>query len=234
MPPGGWDTLADFASALGGGAEAGAIEAASAGWAAAILAGVGGFFHVAGSREPDRRLAASGAGALRVVAARIGSAFVLAAIAAAGALVALTIRIGIADVPQTIAATALFAIIYLAIGTAVGALVRSEMNGSLLVIFIWVFDVFLSPAMGVVDTPALRALPLHFPTAVVTNLASGHAGQLGDLGVSVAWAVGGLGVAIAALVATTRPARIGGARRPGTVARLLGCSVARRSALRLS
>lgn len=215
-------TLADFASALGGGAETGAIEAATAGWAAAILAGVGGFFHVAGSREPDRRLAASGAGALRVVVARIGSAFVLAAIAAAGALVALMIRTGLGDAPQIIAATLLFAVIYLAIGTAVGALVRSEMNGSLLIITIWVFDVFLSPAMGAVDAGALRALPLHFPTGVVTDLASGHAGRFGDLGISLVWAVGGLGLAIAALVATTRPSRIGAARRPRTAAQLLG------------
>lgn len=215
-------TIADFADALGGGAQTGAIEAASAGWAAAILAGIGGFFHVAGSREPDRRLAAAGAGSLQVVVARIGSALVLAVIAAAGSLVALAIRTGIADPLQTIAATGLFAAIYLALGIAVGALVRSEMNGSLLIVFVWIFDVFLSPAMGVVDAPIVRALPLHFPTAVVTDLASGHAGQLGDLGISLVWAVAGLALALIALVATTRPARIGGARRRGVAGRLAG------------
>ena len=57
--------LADFSAALGGGGARGAIEAASAGWAAAVLAGVAAFFHVAGSREPDRRLAAAGAGTVR-------------------------------------------------------------------------------------------------------------------------------------------------------------------------
>jgi hypothetical protein len=211
--------LADFADALGGTTELGAIEAASAGWAAAILAGVAGFFHVTGSREPDRRLAAAGTGTVRVVLARTWSALALAGLAAAGALLALGLRTGLGDAPRAIAATGLFAVIYLAIGIAVGALVRSELNGSLLIIFIWIFDVFMSPAMGI-DSPALRVLPLHFPTVVVTDLTSGHAGPLGDLGIAVAWAAGSVAVALAALVATTRPARTVAARAPGSAARL--------------
>ncbi len=212
--------LADFADALGGTGDVGSIEAASAGWAAAILAGVAGFFHVANSREPDRRLAAAGAGTWRVVLARVNSALVLAALAAAGALIALWLRTGLGDVPRAIGATALFAVIYLAIGVLVGALVRSEMNGSLLILFIWIFDAFLSPAMGITST-ALRAFPLHFPTIVVTDTASGHAGPLGDLGISLAWAAGGTALALVALVATTRPARPGVARRPAAPGRLL-------------
>ncbi|NDL59675.1 ABC transporter permease [Phytoactinopolyspora mesophila] len=211
--------LADFSAALGGSADGGGIEAASAGWAAAILAGIAGFFHVSGSREPDRRLAASGAGTLRVVLARSASALILAAIAAMGALVALAARTGLGDAPRAIGATVLFAFIFLAVGMATGAMVRSEMNGSLLIVFFWIFNVFLSPAMGV-DALGLRVLPLHFPSQVVTDVASGHAGALGDLGISLAWAVGGIAVAVAALVATTRPARTGVERRPGAPARL--------------
>jgi hypothetical protein len=211
--------LADFADALGGQVELGSIEAASAGWAAAVLAGIAGFFHVAGSREPDRRLAAAGGGTLRVVLARTYSALLLAVLAAAGALLALGLRTGLADPLRAVGATVLFAFIYLAIGIAVGALVRSEMNGSLLIIFLWIFDVFMSPAMGI-DSPALRAFPLHFPTIVVTDLASGHAGPLGDLGLSLAWAAGAMAVALAALVATTAPARTGAPHTPGAVARL--------------
>jgi hypothetical protein len=211
--------LADFADALGATVNLGAIEAASAGWAAAILAGIAGFFHVAASREPDRRLAAAGAGTVPVVLARTLSAVLLATLAAAGALIALALRTGTGDVPRAVGATALFAVIYLGLGTTVGALVRSEMNGSLLIIFIWIFDVFMSPAMGI-DSPALRVLPLHYPTLVVTDVASGHAGPLGDLGISLAWAAGAILVALLALVATTRPARTAAGRRPGRPGRL--------------
>ncbi len=195
--------LNDFADILGGTGTLGTVEAASAGWAAAILAAIAGFFHVSGSRAADRRLVIAGARALDVVVARLVSALALAAVAATGALVALALRTGIGDTPRAIAATVLFGLIYLSIGLVVGALVRSEMNGSLLIIFIWMFDVFFGPAMGGTE-PVLRVFPLHFPTLVVTDIASGHAGPLGDLGISLIWAIGALSAALVALVLTTR------------------------------
>ena len=168
--------IADFADVLGGFTDLGTIEAATAGWAASLLAGVAGFFHVTGSRDADRRLAAAGAGTVRVVAARMLSALALAAVAGAGALLALAARTGIADTPRVVGVTFLMALIYLGIGTAVGAVVHSEVNGSLIVVFVWMFDVFFGPAMG--GTGAiLRIFPLHFPSLVVTDVASGHAGQ---------------------------------------------------------
>jgi hypothetical protein len=74
----------------------------------------------------------------------------------------------------------------------------------LIVVFAWIFDVFFGPAMG--GTAAmLRLFPLHFPTLVVTDVASGHSGSLGDLGLSLLWAVTTGTAATLALVATTRP-----------------------------
>jgi len=197
--------IADFADVLGGFTDLGTIEAATAGWAASLLAGIAGFFHVTTSREADRRLAAAGAGTVRVVAARMTSALALAAVAGIGALVALAVRTGITDTPRVVGVTLLMALIYLGIGAAVGAVVRSEVNGSLLVVFVWMFDVFFGPAMG--GTGAiLRVFPLHFPTLVVTDVASGHAGPLGDVGISALWAIGAIAAGGTALVATTRPA----------------------------
>ena len=105
---------------------------------------------------------------------------------------------------RVIGATALFALIYTGFGVLVGALVRSELNGSLIVVFAWIFDVFFGPAMGGTAT-VLRLFPLHFPTLVVTDVASGHSGALGDLGLSLLWAVAAMTAATVALVATTRP-----------------------------
>ncbi|WP_108665334.1 ABC transporter permease [Euzebya rosea] len=196
--------IADFADALGGITDLGPIEAATAGWAASLLAGVAGFFHVTGSREADRRLAAAGAGTLRVVAARLTSALGLAALAGIGALGALTVRTDLADAPRVVGVTLLMAVTYLGIGAIVGALVRSELNGSLVVVFVWLFDVFFGPAFGGSGV-VLRTFPLHFPTLVVTDVASGHAGPLGGVGLSALWAVGALLAGTAALVRTTRP-----------------------------
>lgn len=216
--------IADFADVLGGFTDLGTIEAATAGWAASLLAGIAGFFHVTSSREADRRLAAAGAGTVRVVAARMVSTLALAAVAGVGALVALAVRTGIADTPRVVGVTLLMALVYLGIGAAVGAVVRSEVNGSLLVVFVWMFDVFFGPAMG--GTGAiLRVFPLHFPTLVVTDVASGHAGPLGDIGLSALWAIGALAAGGAALVTTTRPTPLtaprghGGWRRVGVALR---------------
>lgn len=194
--------LADFADIVGGAADLGEVEAATAGWAAAVLAGVAGFFHVSQSRDADRRLAAAGAGAGRVVASRVLSALMLAGVASIGALVALGLRTDVAGSGRVIGATLLFALIYAGLGVLVGALVRSEMNGSLIVVFAWIFDVFFGPAMGG-TSPLLRAFPLHFPTLVVTDVASGHSGPLGDLGLSMVWAVATIAAATVALVSTT-------------------------------
>ncbi len=199
--------LTDFADILGGVTDLGEVEAATAGWAAAVLAGVAGFFHVSTSRDADRRLAGAGTGARRVVASRLASTLVLAGLAAIGALIALRLRTtGLAFTPRVVGATLLFALIYAGIGVTVGALVRSEMNGSLIVVFTWIFDVFFGPAMGN-SAPIIRVFPLHFPTLVVTDVASGHSGRLGDLGLAVMWALLTTVMAATALTLTTRTHR---------------------------
>ncbi len=215
--------IADFARILGGEASLGQLEATTAGWAAAFLAGVAGFFHVTGSRAPDRRLAAAGSNTIRVVTARMASSAVLAVVASAGALLALAVRTEVADVGRAVGSTAMFAVIYLAIGITVGAWVRSEVNGSLLIIFIWMFDVFLGPAMGQTDNLVTRFFPTHFPTLVMLDASTNHAGALGDLGASLAWTLAAVVIAVTSLFAATRPApnhqttrRIGGMTRTWT------------------
>ncbi len=61
----------------------------------------------------------------------------------------------------------------------------------------------------------IRVFPLHFPTLVVTDVASGHAGPLGDLGISALWAAGTLLIGTVALATTTRPAPLTAPRLHG-------------------
>ncbi len=198
--------LADFAELLGGAADAVALESAAAGWAAAFLAGVAGFFHVTGSHAPDRRLAAAGTGTSRVVAARLGSALVLALLAAVAALAALALRTGIDDVPRAVGGTVLFALTYLAIGSSTGALVRSEVNGSLLIIFVWLLDVFLGPAMtGGTDVTLVQGFPTHYVSLVMLDTPSGHSQPLGDVGFALLWTLGALTLAVLLLLRAVRP-----------------------------
>lgn len=53
--------LADAARLLGGAGDRPAVEVATAGWAAAFVAGVATYLQAVDSREPDRRLALAGA-----------------------------------------------------------------------------------------------------------------------------------------------------------------------------
>lgn len=207
------NALADFARILGGSAEMELLKTVTAGWAAAFLAGVAGFFHVTGSRNADRRTARAGAGSGRVVIARLASGLVLALLGVAGALLALFIFVGSTDLVRSVGGTVMFAGIYLGLGAAVGAVVRSEVNGSLVVVFVWLFDLFLGPAMGGTDRLITRFFPTHFPTLVMLDQPTDHAPFLQDMGASLFWLVGSLGLATVLLWRSTRPSRISGGSR---------------------
>lgn len=207
-------TITDFAEIVGFAGDPSRFAAPTAGWAAAFLAGVAGLFQVLGSRDADRRLAIAGMSPARITAARLGSGLALALLAAAASIVALALRVGISDPLRTIVGTVMFAVIYLGIGVAVGALVRSDVNGSLIVIFIWMFDVFLGPAMAGSDIWITRLFPSHYVTLVTLDAASGHGGPIGDLGWALLWTFGALGVAATVFSVSTATRKVGRTTRP--------------------
>lgn len=201
-------SLADAAKVLGGAGEGAGVEAGTAGWAAGFLAGIAMYFQVSAAREADRGLVIAGLPARRLVAARLLAGLVLAMLASAAALVALQLRAGIDDPVRTVAGTLMFAAVYLGIGAAVGALVRNPVNGTVLILFAWILDVFFGPTMGAAaDKIGTRLLPTHFVTLWMTGLPLRHAGRLGDLGVAIAWTAGSIVLAFSVVVATVRVGR---------------------------
>jgi len=209
--------MADFADILAGGADRQSIEFATAGWAASILAGAGAFFHVSGSRRADRRLASTGVRVADVVGSRTLSSAILGLLAVAASAAALWTRVDVTDPAPVVLATLLSAGIYLGIGITLGAFVRSELNGSLAIVFIWMFDVFFGPGMGGTSL-LVRFFPLHYPTLTLTDAASPHAGIFGNVGISVAWTVVSLAVGVAALAYTTAPRRRASRRHAPAIA----------------
>ena len=139
--------LGEFADALGGALAQRAATSISAGWAAAFLSGTLAFFQVSSARGADRRLALAGFGAIRVVAARIAAALVLAVTVSAAAFVTLWLRSGMEHPAHAAAAILAFALIYIGIGSAIGALVEAPLEGSLLVVLVFSVDVFSGPQM---------------------------------------------------------------------------------------
>lgn len=146
--------LSDFATALGGSLEGDAAVALSAGWAAAFLSGALGFFQAASARGADRRLVLAGLGPARVAASRIAAALLLAFVTAAAAFAALLARVDVAHPLHAALAVLAFAVLYLAIGVLVGSVITAPLEGSLLVVFVFLLDAFSGPGMTGGSAPA--------------------------------------------------------------------------------
>ncbi|MDQ2826393.1 MAG: ABC transporter permease [Actinomycetota bacterium] len=187
-------SLADAAELLGG-PPGSSVQTATAGWAAGFLAGIAMFFQTAAMRDTDRRVVIAGIPASQLALARLLTGACLALLAATTALVALAARTGIDSPGRAVAGTLMFAVIYVAIGAGVGSVVSSPVNGTVIVLFVWMLDVFFGPAMGAADRLATRGLPTHFVTLWMVDLPSGHGGRIGDLG----WAL--VTTAVAAVAA---------------------------------
>lgn len=197
-------SMAEAAKLLGGTGPS--VQTAAAGWAAGFLAGIAMYFQLRAARAADRRLVLAGLPSTRLVASRVATGLVLAALVSAAALVALAVRTGIDAPGRIIAGTLMFAVIYLAIGAMTGVLVRNSVNGTVLILFVWIMDVFFGPAIGSPDRLATRWLPTHFVTLWMVDLPSRHGGRLGDLGWALTWTLGSLLAALLLVAATTRVA----------------------------
>ena len=164
--------LGDFASALGGKLAGQGATALGAGWAAAYLSGVLGFFQVASSRDADRRLALAGLGAWRLAGARLLASLALAMVVTAVVLVALLLRSAVGHPEHAALGIAAYAVTYLAIGGMVGALVRDALEGSMAVVFIFLLDAFTGPGMGLSSLPTPTTYPAHLLIAAGAGLNS--------------------------------------------------------------
>lgn len=207
-------TLADAAEVLGGATGGASMETATAGWAAGFLTGIAMYFQVASSRATDRRLVLAGLAPGRLAAARLLTGGVLAAGATAAALVPLAARQSLSQPVRVVVGTAMFAVVYLAIGALIGALVPTPVNGSVLLLFVWILDVFFGPALSGSASPLLRVLPTHFISLWTIDQPPGHAGP-GTLTWSALWLVAALAAAHVVVGATPGRARGPASRRAG-------------------
>lgn len=196
--------LGDFATALGGSLGGDAAVALSAGWAAAFVSGTLGFFTAASSRGADRRLALAGLGAVRLSASRLASSGVLAVIAAAAAFAALEARSPVAHPLHAVAGLLGYAFLYLAIGVLVGSVVAAPLEGSLIVTFVFLLDVFAGPGMSASPPPWALSQDAG---RVLIAAGSGSPSAAGDWLSLTSVVVAALGLSFATFVAMARSRR---------------------------
>jgi hypothetical protein len=145
--------LHDFSRVLGGSLAGNAAVGLSAGWAGAFLSGTLGFFASSSSRGADCRLALAGVGPVRVALSRIVASMALSTIAATAAFVALLLQSDLAHPWHAAIAIIAFAWLYLGVGVAVGSVVTGPLEGSLIVVFVFILDVFSGPGMAAAAAP---------------------------------------------------------------------------------
>ena len=184
-----------------------ATQTATAGWAAGFLSGLAMYFQIRSARRADKRLQLAGLPAARLLAARAGTGLLMAGLVSGVAFAALAVRVGIDHPVRVIVGTLMFAVIYLAIGALVGVAVANPVNGAVIILLIWMIDVFVGPAGSGGDYVFTRWFPTHFVTLWMVDTPSHHAGRLGDVGLASAWMIGALAVAGAVVAAGSRTAK---------------------------
>jgi hypothetical protein len=212
--------MADAARLLGGTGGGPAVETVTAGWAAAFLTAIAMYFQTSTARTADRRLVLAGLDRLRLATARLAAGAALAALATTVAVLALPATGHLDDPWRVAAGTAMFALVYLGVGAVVGSLVPNAVNGTVIVMFIWILDVFFGPTLSGSESPVLRLLPTHFISLWTVALPSGHGGPT-ELAVSLAWVIAAVATAMWVFMATTATGhspRL--TKRPGPVGQL--------------
>jgi hypothetical protein len=192
-------SMADAAKVLGGTDNAPAVEAVTAGWSAAFLAALAMYFQVSASRAADRRLAIAGTSRLTLATARVVTGAALGLLAAAVAVLTLALRHPDTNMARVLAGTAMFALVYVGLGAVIAVVAPEPVNGTVIVLFVWILDVFFGPALTGSTSVVLRFLPTHYVSLWTVDLPRGHGGP-GELSMALVWVA--LALAAAVLVTT--------------------------------
>ena len=194
-------------------------QTTTAGWTAGFVAAIAMYFQVRSARAADRRLVLAGLRARQLVLARMTTGALVAVVAATTSYLTLVLRVGGLDHPARVAvATFVFAVVYLALGAVIGALVANPVNGTVLILFVWLLDVVFGPAFRPADTLVSRAFPTHYLSLWMMDEPSGHAGRPGDLGWALVWTLVAVVLSWLVVAATSRVARAQARTSPGSAA----------------
>lgn len=196
--------LEELSSSLGGDVAGSAATSLGAGWAAAFLGGILGYFQVSSSRDADRRLVSAGMGGLKVAVARIGACVGLSMLVALIAFAVLWVDTGLQDPGLALLAILAFGLIYVGIGALVGSLVADELTGSLIVALVFVMDIYAGPGMSGSEGTA-KMTPTRKSSEVLMAAAGGAHPDSADWWAVGATVLGALVLAFCAFWLAARP-----------------------------
>lgn len=158
--------IGTFSNVLGGNVGERAGTALSGLWAAMILTGVASFFLALASARVDARLIISG---LRPAGVAAGHALVTMAIAFMTTAISVAILLSTQEVAKAevlFAAILLASLIYGAIGFLLSAYVHGDLEGSFVIILIFMLDAFVGGPLASGQGLLADLMPVRFPSEI--------------------------------------------------------------------
>lgn len=135
-------------------------------WAAALLTGAATFFVLRTSLRADARLVVAGLSRRALVAAQSVSAMSLALVTATVSFAMLLGTQDVADPLSLFGAIFLSALIYAAIGVSLAWFVEGDLEGSFVIILIFMLDAFVGGPLGGGEGVIANLFPVHFPSEI--------------------------------------------------------------------
>jgi hypothetical protein len=161
--------ISTFSNVIGGNLGERAGTAVSGLWAAALLTGVASFFLAVATSRVDARLVLAGLNA-KVIAASHGLVTVtIALLTTAVSLVILLFTQEVAQTEVLFAAIFLAAMIYGAIGSLLSVYVRGDLEGSFVIILVFMLDAFVGGPLASGQGLLTDLFPVHFPSEIAVS-----------------------------------------------------------------
>jgi ABC-2 type transport system permease protein len=153
-------------------------EALTALWAAVFLTALIGMYMVGSAREADRRLVLAGLSPANAALARLLSVAILALLPVAASTVVMFLETDPAQPIQAVAVLYAAALLYAGLGVLVGVLTPGQLEGSFVLMLVFMFDVFLGSPLFADAGPQSVLTPARAPSEVLIAAVqgSGHAG----------------------------------------------------------
>ena len=163
--------MSTFSDVLGGNLTERTSTALAALWAAALLSGSASFFIVSASRRADERLVIAGMQRGAVEVAHAAAATIMASAAATTGFAIVVVTTDIASPVHLLAAVVVGATAYAAAGVALAFVIQGDLEGSFVIILLFMFDAFIAGPLGGADGFWPNLFPLHHPSELVVDAA---------------------------------------------------------------
>lgn len=158
--------IGTFSDVLGGNLNERAGTGLAGVWAASLLAGAATFFILRTSVRTDGRLVVAGLRPSSLGLAHVATALALAIITTSVSFSVLMVSQEVSKPPELFAAILIAALTYAAIGAGLAWFIEDDMEGSFVIIFVFMLDAFVGGPLAGAGGWFAGLYPIHFPSEI--------------------------------------------------------------------